>query len=106
MGHHHSHEPNDFNTVSDMPWFRPWLLVAFLLLLMISLTKGCKNSFADQTYPAVEAVSEHHEHGEATHESEGHEVSAPLEVVADSVAHEEVVETPVADVDPEAGEHK
>ena len=66
MSHNHNNheeEKNDFNTVSDMPWFRPWLLVAFLALVIFMLVRGCKETFKyetlTETQPATDASSTH-----------------------------------------------
>ncbi len=66
--HHEHEEKNDFNTVSDMPWFRPWLLVAFLALIIFMLVRGCKETFKYETLTttATPNANAHGEHSEAT----------------------------------------
>jgi hypothetical protein len=66
--HHENEEKNDFNTVSDMPWFRPWILVAFLALVIAMLVRGCKETFKYETLTVTAApdanTSAHGEHNE------------------------------------------
>ncbi|MBC7412208.1 MAG: hypothetical protein H7331_07115 [Bacteroidia bacterium] len=66
--HHKHEEKNDFNTVSDMPWFRPWILVAFLALVIAVLVRGCKETFKYETLTTTAApdANTHSEHGEAS----------------------------------------
>lgn len=78
--HHENEEKNDFNTVSDMPWFRPWILVAFLALVIAMLVRGCKETFKYETLTVTAApdANAHGEHGEHT------EVKVATTPVADS----------------------
>jgi OmpA-OmpF porin, OOP family len=64
---HHNDEKNDFNTVSDMPWFRPWLLVAFLAFVIFMLVRGCKDTFKYETLTVSQDPN-----AAATHGGEGH----------------------------------
>lgn len=66
---HTNEEKNDFNTISEMPWYRPWILVAFLALVIFMLVRGCKETFKYETLTVTQEGTDanaHNEHGVAT----------------------------------------
>ena len=61
-----------------MPWFRPWILVAFLALVISMLVRGCKETFKYETLTVTAApnANAHGEHGEVSdNKSEFEQVS-------------------------------
>ncbi len=93
MSHNHNHheeEKNDFNTISDMPWYRPWLLVGFLALVIFTLVRGCKETFKYETLTVTKEGTDANTHGEhnkaiAAVSGAVNSTVSPMEVLKDSL---------------------